>query len=292
MVQFARRYLLPVALLALTVSGCLRSVSPGDIETPAPLALSSSTPYPTAYPTYTLYPTLTEAPFEEPTPIVIIIGQPTETPNLNTGMSDQPTTDPAMMVPTQPIDPRFITATAIVAQHTQVALDMTATALGPVFELPTFTPTSDPFMATPIPAPTQPGTDCIHEVRAGENMYRLSVTYGVQVMDIARASGVFDVERLSIGQRLVIPRCGTTGVVPPSTSTPRIVGTTAPNALGTPIVVTTPYASAGGIKHRIQQGETLFEISRRYGVPMDVIAQANGITNYDQIKFNQELIIP
>jgi LysM repeat protein len=43
---------------------------------------------------------------------------------------------------------------------------------------------------------------------------------------------------------------------------------------------------------RVEQGETLFEISLRTGVPVAAIASANGITNYDVIYLNQELLIP
>jgi spore germination protein len=56
--------------------------------------------------------------------------------------------------------------------------------------------------------------------------------------------------------------------------------------------VTTPVTSAGGVTHIVQQGETLFEISLQYGVPVNTIAAANGIVDVNRIFLNQELIIP
>jgi LysM repeat protein len=251
-------------------------------------------------PTYTPYPTFTPPPtepFTQPTTQIQVL-PPTSTefgvvpasPTIPSAQGEfaSPTIDPNM-------DPRFLTATAIVQGATQAAVEATQTAIGPVVELPTFTPTFDPFQPTPTQGfvvPTVPGSDCVHEVVAGETMYGLSARYGVPILDIARVSNVLDVERLSIGQRLTIPGCGTTGAVPPPTSTPLPPpGTATPLAVGTPGPAT-PVPSAGGIVHRVQQGETLFIISQRYGVPMDAIAAANNLTDYDRINFNQELIIP
>jgi LysM repeat protein len=42
----------------------------------------------------------------------------------------------------------------------------------------------------------------------------------------------------------------------------------------------------------VQQGETLYEISLRYGVPVADIAAANGIANINLIYLGQELVIP
>jgi hypothetical protein len=45
----------------------------------------------------------------------------------------------------------------------------------------------------------------IHILRPGENLYRLSVFYGVSVDDIVRANDIDDVTLLSVGQRIWIP---------------------------------------------------------------------------------------
>jgi LysM repeat protein len=42
----------------------------------------------------------------------------------------------------------------------------------------------------------------------------------------------------------------------------------------------------------VQTGDTLFSISQRFGVPIDAIMQANGLTDRDTVRAGQVLIIP
>jgi LysM repeat protein len=54
---------------------------------------------------------------------------------------------------------------------------------------------------------------------------------------------------------------------------------------------TTP-ACAQSTIHVVQRGETLYSIARRYGVSVDAICAANGITDPTRIYVGQELVIP
>ncbi len=45
-------------------------------------------------------------------------------------------------------------------------------------------------------------------------------------------------------------------------------------------------------RHRIQQGETLTHIARRYSVPPQVIVKANGIRNHHRIRAGKHLVVP
>lgn len=89
---------------------------------------------------------------------------------------------------------------------------------------------------------------------------------------------------------------------------PGVVVTTAPVVVQpTPIVVTpetstspqtTPVpnvsgqsAAPGEQTHIVQSGETLYSLSRRFGVTVDQIKQRNGLTG-DVIRVGQQLIIP
>jgi LysM repeat protein len=291
-------------MLAIISTGCLRSASSGDAEIPQGLERSTNTPFPSPTsipPTPTEEPPTLEPQATLPPVEVGTGGQATDVFGAqDTGLpSDegiqQPSTDQGIQQlaqPTATLSDLLIQATQIIQQATQQALDQTATAMGPQISLPTFTPTIDPFatvspFATPTSGVVLTGGDCIHEVSAGENLFRLSLRYGVLVNDIARASGVTNVNLISVGQKLTIPGCGTTGVFPPPTSIPAVsTGTT-----GTTTVIT-PVPSAGGVTHIVQQGETLFELSLQYGVPVNTIAAANGIVDVNRIFLNQELIIP
>jgi LysM repeat protein len=46
------------------------------------------------------------------------------------------------------------------------------------------------------------------------------------------------------------------------------------------------------IEHRVQSGDTLSRIARRYGVPMELIQQVNGIRDPNRIQVGQALMIP
>jgi LysM repeat protein len=106
-------------------------------------------------------------------------------------------------------------------------------------------------------APKEDDCNIIHIVQRGETMYSISRRYGVSVSTIASANGIVNPNVIYAGQRLVIPVCRPTGVV-----------------------------------HVVQPGETLTQISLRYGVSVYAIAQANGIANPNYIYVGQRLFIP
>lgn len=101
-----------------------------------------------------------------------------------------------------------------------------------------------------------------------------------------------------------------TEVVPPATTpiveTPLVPDVTEPYPGPDPAeptvgVVETPAApqpeptappATGEQTHVVQPGETLFRISQQYGVSVDAIAAANGISNVNQLNVGQQLIIP
>jgi LysM repeat protein len=299
--------MMPMLLIIVFVSaGCYRQI--GDEIQPTlvsqGLPTSTNTPQPTATDTPTMMPTLSVEETEELVSAdaldVVIADASTSTPTF------QPT---AVAQNNQPSDPFVLTATVLVQEITQTAefsITQTAQALGigtTPTPIPTFTPNvivTQPF-ATQTPGNTFVGGTCVHEVQAGENLFRLSLRYGVSISDLASASGITNIQLITIGQRITIPGCGTTGVLPPPTSIPT---TTAFNAASVPVGATPApgfNAQAGtttttntGISrtHIVQQYETLFEISLQYGIAMQSIANANGISNPSMIIIGQELLIP
>ena len=314
-----------MAIVLLTAAGCFQQAGSGLDAS----AFSADAPTFTPIPSETPVPLPTEMPTEVPTEVPTVMPTPTEIAQVvsSTDVTLQPlavasvdngiltpegvialqaTTVPLLeseqplVVEQQPIvqvDDLALTATAIVQNATATeAFNMTATMqalMGPPTIAPTiplvFTETPQPIVGQQPQQVVPTGADCVHEVRAEDrNLYRLSLHYGVPVVDIARASGVVDIDLILIGQRLIIPGCGTTGAVPPPTSMP-----TAGAQTGDVVAQPVPGAqSAGGVTHIVEQGQTLFEISLQYGVPVNTIAAANGISNIDLIYLNQQLIIP
>jgi LysM repeat protein len=302
------RWYLGCAIILMTASGCFQQAGSDLQSTPIPQALPTETftpPPPTntepPLPTETPVPTTVEAvPFTQeeapagdlwptftPPPEVInvepqIVAQ-AEDPSLAQTATTQ------YLLDTQPL---YASATAFILGATQT-IDAQLTGTAVVIFPPTSTPlpTVDQTLQT---QPLVPGADCIHEVRAeDQNLYRISLRYGTTVREIAAASGITNINLISIGQKLTIPGCGTLGVTPPPTSTPKASATPF-GAVSTPVTfaTTAPVVTAGGLVHVVEQGETLFEISLRYGVPVNDIAAANGIANINTIYLGQELVIP
>lgn len=191
----------------------------------------------------------------------------------------------------QGLDPLFLTATALVQEATQtfsVPLTLTAQAL----QFPTATATSQVVFPTTDPnqqgggniLPPPQGADCIHEVRARDrNLFRIALAYGVTVEAIAAASGLTNVNLIRPGDRLTIPGCGTTGFLPPPTSTPRpTAGPGTPG--GNPITCVSPYT--------VRSGDTLYRISLACGVTVRDIQNINSIVVPDLIFVGEQLIIP
>jgi LysM repeat protein len=282
-------WLIGCAAIILLASGCFQPAG----SNPQSLSVADNTgatftPPPTLTPLPTLPP---EVLIVTPTPDFSNQQQAFEVPTLDLGQSGGQTDQTNNFVPQQ-VEPLDMTATWIVQQATDAAaLQLTGTACA----LGLCAPTAAPFPSfVPTVAPVA-GADCIHEVRAGDkNLYRISLLYGVTVDAIVAATTprILNPDIISIGQRLTIPGCGTTGAVPPPTST----STFQSGGVGA-IPTATAFPSSGGsavagTTYIVKQGDTLFAISLQTGVPVQSIADANGIQNIDLIYLNQQLIIP
>lgn len=95
-----------------------------------------------------------------------------------------------------------------------------------------------------------------HKVRVGETLYAISQMYGVSVDDIKKSnSGMTD--HIMVGQNINIPQ-----------------------------------SASGEIHHTIQAGETLYSISKKYGVTSKVIIDANPGLSATNFKTGTLIVIP
>lgn len=76
------------------------------------------------------------------------------------------------------------------------------------------------------------GDGIYHQVRRGENLYRIGKAYGVSHTELAKANGLADASRLEIGQRLFVP--GGKRTLPVSVITPEHAVNDAPPASDLP----------------------------------------------------------
>jgi lipoprotein-anchoring transpeptidase ErfK/SrfK len=107
----------------------------------------------------------------------------------------------------------------------------------------------------------------VHVVQRGENLFRIALRYGMTYQSLAAANGILNANRIFVGQRLTIPRSGTS---PPAPVQPTPSGQT----------------------YTVRRGDTLTRISLRYGVSLSLLVQVNGIRNPSLIYVGQTLIIP
>jgi len=102
-----------------------------------------------------------------------------------------------------------------------------------------------------------------HTVQRGETLFSIGRRYGVNPYAICRANGLYNCSFIWAGQRLFIPY----------------------DHSG-------PQHPICSFTHYVQRGQTLYSISRNYGVPLWVIVRANGIHNPNYIYVGQRLCIP
>jgi len=110
-----------------------------------------------------------------------------------------------------------------------------------------------------------------HVVRAGETLTGIARRYGIPIQILVEANGLTNPDRLLLGQVLILPSPGE-----PSPATPVTPSPTAPVA----------------VTHVVKAGENLTGIARDYGVPIQAIVGANGLTNPDRLLVGQVLILP
>lgn len=126
--------------------------------------------------------------------------------------------------------------------------------VGQVLKLSPDSGTSDPTV-TP-----SPNTETTYTVKAGDNLFRIGLAYGISWVQIAEANGIVNPNQIKVGDVLKIP-VSTPGPTPDFT-------------------------------HLVKAGETLFSISLRYGVSWTAIAEQNNIQSPYVIYVGQTLVIP
>jgi len=109
-----------------------------------------------------------------------------------------------------------------------------------------------------------------HVVQAGENLFRISLRYGVSVDAIVQANNLSNADSVYVGQPLIIPQAS--GTTNGSTVTPAVTPT-------------------DGSIHVVRPGENLFRIALRYGLTVAQVQAANQLPN-SLVYAGQKLNIP
>lgn len=288
----------------------LATDTPEPTATDLPTATATAIPTDTPQPTDTPLPLFTRPPDEDPTPTLEIIDlDPTATPSgIIDPVPVDPTVAPTVQ-PTLPASPepdetflntvshtvrRGDTVSRLAAlygstiQAINRANDLNADNLifvgqqliipVPIAAPATSTPSPTPIPSdTPVPTPTEeivqppPAGETTYTVQRGDTLSTIARRFDSTVAAIAQRNGIANVNRIFVGQQLVIP-----------------AGTPPPPAAPTP----EPEQPSEPQTYVVRPGDTLFRISARFGVSLDAIVQANGIVNRNLIFVGQVLTIP
>ena len=130
---------------------------------------------------------------------------------------------------------------------------------------PSATPT-----ATSSPRPLQ-----TYVVKKGDTLFEIALRFGVSVQALAAANGITDPKLIRPGQVLVRPQPGVTPPAPAMTAAPTVTPSPRPQQT-----------------YVVKKGDTLSEIALRFGVSVQALAAANGITDPKLIRPGQVLVIP
>jgi membrane-bound lytic murein transglycosylase D len=106
-----------------------------------------------------------------------------------------------------------------------------------------------------------------YTVRRGDSLWEIARRFNVTVSKLRRANGLYtDARRLQVGQKLRIP--GRSG-----SYNRRAIARNRAN-------------------YTIRKGETLWELSQRFGVSVQTLAEANGLSNRHRLRQGAKLYIP
>lgn len=136
-----------------------------------------------------------------------------------------------------------------------------------------------------IPQKSAGGQVVFHTIQAGETLYKLTVKYGVTAERICRANPGLSAKNFRIGQVIAIP-----AVAQEEVATPQPEAVPAPQ-------VTTPVKEEGlqpncREMHKIKRKETVYSISRMYGITEEELIAANSEIKGKKLKKGKFLCIP
>jgi len=124
-------------------------------------------------------------------------------------------------------------------------------------------------------------------VREGDTLTRIAVRHGVTVADIAGLNGIDPRGVIRIGQRLRLPPEPAAPAAAPPASAPL------PAEVSRPVtsVPSPPPLPEAPVTHRVEQGDTLYALSKRYGVPLPDLMAWNGMGPKDVLRVGQRLTV-
>jgi membrane-bound lytic murein transglycosylase D len=135
-----------------------------------------------------------------------------------------------------------------------------------------------------------------HVVRRGDTLGAIALRFGTQVEGIMQLNGLASARRLRVGQELLIP-VPRGGLREDAVASARPARPAPAKLAGAPIMEPAGYrpppAPISGVRHVVQDGDTLWSISQRLGVDLDTLCRWNNIRNPRRftLRIGTELVV-
>jgi LysM repeat protein len=145
------------------------------------------------------------------------------------------------------------------------------------------------FVAFAAPAQAESGART-HVVYSGQRLGSIAKRYGISVEAICSANDMKPSEALKPGQRLLIPARGE--VVTPRSESSRAHISASRDDKRRRNASASEHPEPQNQTHRVESGQRLDSIAKRYGIPVDALRLANGLGSKSLIRPGQVLKIP
>lgn len=187
-------------------------------------------------------------------------------PTAESGETETATATPAQQMPTEPTateppapDVEATNEAIMATEQAQQPAEPTEPAPDEATPVPT-----EPVAEPTTPAPTQEQS---YTIVANDTLFSIAQRYGVSVEELAARNGIVSVDRIEVGQVLVIPVPGATEPEPePPSAVERV--------------------------HVVQAGENLFRVALKYNMSFESVAAYNNIPWPYHIYPGQDIKIP
>lgn len=133
--------------------------------------------------------------------------------------------------------------------------------------------------ALKIPQKKDNGQPAYHTIQAGETLYKLTVHYGVSAQDICRANPGLSAKNFRIGQVIAIPAKKVVKEEPKPETPPSVKPSE-------------PLKPNCRDMHRVQRKETIYSISKLYGITEEELIAANPELRTKKLKKGKFICIP
>jgi LysM repeat protein len=121
-------------------------------------------------------------------------------------------------------------------------------------------------------------------VQPGDTLFSIAARFNVSVSELATINGIYDINRVNVGQVLILPAPLTPPQPRPQPGYTPVITHYPPGTVITRTVTVTQYV--------VKRGDTLGSIAQRFRTTPGAIMAANGISNPNLIYVGQLLNIP